>query len=91
LINQCKEEYLKKNQQGTMVSGVSLPVVLYVKAGKDKIEIEDHKYPEDGVGNDESIKKLFPESVRKVIFVNNNERVKQLEETIKNRVKEDKQ
>jgi len=86
-----KEEYLKKNGQVAMISGVSLPVALYVKAGKDIIEIEDHKYPKDGNRYAESIKKLFPENVTKEIFANNNQRVKQLEETIKNRVKEDKQ
>ncbi|KOA18837.1 hypothetical protein CLHOM_27760 [Clostridium homopropionicum DSM 5847] len=86
-----KEEYLNKNGQVTRVSGVSLPAVLYTKAGKDKIEIEDHKYPEDGSRYVASIIKLFPESVRNVMFVNNNERVKQLEEAIQNRIKEDKQ
>lgn len=86
-----KEEYLNKNGQVTKASGVSLPVVLYAKAGKDKIEIEDHKYPEDGSRYVASIIKLFPESVRNQMFVNNNERVKQLEEAIQNRIKEDKQ
>lgn len=83
-----KEEYLKQGSEIKMTNGVSLPVVLNIEVVEDKIEIKSHKFPEDGEGNGESIKKLFPENVRKVLSNNHNERVTKLEETIMNRVKE---
>lgn len=84
-----KEETLKQGSEVIMTNGTSLPLVLYIKTGEEKIIITNHKYPEDGQGNGKSIRKLFPENVRKVMSNNYNERADQLEEIIKNRVKDD--
>ncbi|MEG0775688.1 hypothetical protein [Clostridium sp.] len=84
-----KEEFLKQNSEINMTNGVSLPLVLYINTEKDKIEIINHKYPEDGEGYGRSLKKLFPQNVIKVMNDNHNESVEKLEEIIKNRVKED--
>ena len=80
-----KEEY-KKDDTSTAQSGVSLPVVLYIKDNSNKIEITNHKIPKDGAEYEKDIKKLFPRNIINIINNNNNEGVKELEERIKNRV-----
>lgn len=83
-----KVECLKQDNEVKMTNGVSLPIVLNVEVMEDKIEIKSHKYPEDGDLYAKSIKKLFPENVRNVMSNKYNERAIQLEEIIRNRVKE---
>lgn len=84
-----KEEYIKKDNDITLQSGVSLPVVLYIKNDSNKIEIISHKIPADGAEHEETMRKLFPRNIRNKINHNNNERAKSLELDIKNRVEED--
>jgi hypothetical protein len=84
-----KEECLKQGNEVKMTNGVSLPVVLYVETVEDKIEIKNHKFPEDGEQIGKSRRKLFPENVRNVMSNNSNERIIQLEEIIRNRAKEE--
>lgn len=84
-----KEGYIKEEGKLRVESGISLPVVLYTKNGKNGIEITNHEYPEDGIGNEKSKKKLFPYNVRYVIDSNYNERVDKLQKIIKSRAEKD--
>lgn len=84
-----KEGYFKEEGMLRVESGTSLPVVLYIKNGKNGIEITNHKYPEDGIGNEKSMKKLFPYYVRYAINSNYNERADKLQKIIKNRAEKD--
>lgn len=84
-----KEEYIKKDNDITLQSGVSLPVVLYIKDDGNNIEIISHKIPADGAEHEKTMRKLFPRNIRNNINHNYNERAKSLELDIKNRVKED--
>ena len=84
-----KQGYFKEGDELILESGTSLPVVLYIKNGKNGIEITNHKYPEDGIGYPKSMKKLFPSYVENTIGSNYNERADKLEKIIKNRADED--
>lgn len=83
-----KEECLKQGNEVKMTNGVSLPVVLNIEIVTNKIVIKSHKFPGDGEGNGESIKRLFPANVINLMSNNHNERVTQLEEAIQRRIKE---
>ncbi|WP_055666207.1 hypothetical protein [Desnuesiella massiliensis] len=84
-----KEECIKDGSDVIMTNGVSSPVVLYVKTGETGIKIKSHKSPKDGEEYGKSIKKLFPQNAIDLISNISNERMAQLKEVIKNRVKED--
>ncbi len=60
-----KIEYVKSNNQVINEGGaVSCPLVLNINRKDDPFSIVSHKYPEDGVNNGKSIKKLFPSDIR---------------------------
>lgn len=82
-----KYEYLKQTDE--LTNGVSTPIVLYIETKGDKIEIKNHKYPKEGMEYGKSLRKLFPQNVMDEMASNPNELMNQLEEIIKNRVKED--
>lgn len=82
-----KHEYLKQTNE--LTNGVSIPIVLYIETKGDKIEIKNHKYPKDGTEYGKTFGKLFPRNVREEMSNNHNELVDQLEEIIKNRIKEE--
>ncbi|MGH4117390.1 hypothetical protein [Clostridium sp.] len=84
-----KEGYFIEEGKLSVESGTSLPVVLYIKNGKNGIRIKSHKYPDDGMGYVKSLKKLFPYHVRYAIDSNYNERVEKLEKIIKNKAEKD--
>ena len=82
-----KYEYLGKGKG--LTNGVSIPIVLYIQAEEYEIRIKNHKYPKDGMEYGKSLKKLFPQNVITKMNNNHNELIKQLEERIQNRIKED--
>ncbi|MBU3091421.1 hypothetical protein K2F40_05320 [Clostridium sp. CM028] len=84
-----KEGYFKEGDKLILESGIAIPVVLYIKNGKNGIEITNHKYPEDGIGYEKGMKKRFAYYVKNTIGSNYNERADKLEKIIKNRSDED--
>ncbi|MEW9095481.1 MAG: hypothetical protein AB2417_10410 [Clostridiaceae bacterium] len=82
-------KYENLKQSNELTNGVSIPIVLYIETKGDKIEIDNHKYPKDGVEYGRSLGKLFPQNVRDEMSNNNNELIGQLEEIIRNRIKSD--
>lgn len=72
-------------------SVVSLPVALNVETIDGKIKVINHKFPRDGDEGAKDIEKLFPKNVRDVMYdKDHNERVIELEDIIKNRIKQEK-
>lgn len=83
----CQEYYLKGSgiREGT---GVSEPVALTLKRENDTYKVISHKEPEDGSFYPESIKRIFPKSVRQNKMFSNdvnyhNQHIKILENEIK--------
>lgn len=79
-----KYEYLEENNE--LTNGVSLPVVLTITTKDNQIVIEKHNIPKDGSEYGTSLTKLFPQNIRDQISNNHNEMVKELEQTINDRI-----